>query len=133
MEAVALTTGFDIAFAVAVALAAVTLAFAALRRASPRLLGGALHTDLWFGLAWGAFPLLTAYFAVAERLGWAALAGAGFALCSSLAQRTLSTEVRFARRSAGDPEATRPLERALQLLSAALPLLAGALLLARAA
>jgi hypothetical protein len=97
------------------------------------LFGGALHTDLWFGLAWGAFPLLTAYFAVAERLGWAALAGAGFALCSSLAQRTLSTEVRFARRSAGDPEATRPLERALQLLSAALPLLAGALLLARAA
>ena len=97
------------------------------------LFGGALHTDLWFGLAWGAFPLVTAYFAVAERLGWAALAGAGFALCSSLAQRALSTEVRFARRSAGDPEATRPLERALQLLSAALPLLAGALLLARAA
>ena len=97
------------------------------------LFGGAFHSDLWFGLAWGAFPLLTAYFAVAERLGWAALAGAGFALCSSLAQRALSTEVRFARRSAGDPEATRPLERALQLLSAALPLLAGALLLARAA
>jgi hypothetical protein len=96
------------------------------------LFGGALHSDLWFGLAWGAFPLLTAYFAIAERLGWAALAGAGFALCSSLAQRRLSTEVRFARRSVGDPEATRPLERALQLLSAALPLLAGALLLARA-
>jgi hypothetical protein len=97
------------------------------------LAGGAFHSDLWFGLAWGAFPLLTGYFAVAERLGWAALAGAGFAVCSSLAQRALSTEVRFARRSVGDPEATRPLERALQLLSAALPLLAGALLLARAA
>jgi hypothetical protein len=97
------------------------------------LAGGAFHSDLWFGLAWGAFPLLTGYFAVAERLGWAALAGAGFAVCSSLAQRALSTEVRFARRSVGDPKATRPLERALQLLSAALPLLAGALLLARAA
>jgi len=97
------------------------------------LCGGAFHSDLWFGLAWGTFPLLTAYFASAERLRGEALAGAAFALCSSLAQRTLSTEVRFARRRAGDPEATRPLERGLQLLSAALPLLAGALLLARAA
>ena len=27
------------------------------------LLGGRFHTDLWFALAWGAFPLLTAYVA----------------------------------------------------------------------
>jgi hypothetical protein len=97
------------------------------------LLGGAFHSDLWFALAWGAFPLLTGYFASAERLGGEAFAGAGFAVLSSLAQRTLSTEVRFARRSAGDPAATRTAEQALQLLAAALPLLAGALLLARAA
>jgi hypothetical protein len=97
------------------------------------LFGGTFHSDLWFALAWGAFPLLTGYFASAERLGWAALAGAAFAVLSSLAQRVLSTEVRFARRQAGEPAATRPLERALQLLAAALPLLAGALLLARAA
>jgi hypothetical protein len=97
------------------------------------LFGGAFHSDLWFGLAWGAFPLLTAYFASAGHLRGEALAGAGFALCASLAQRRLSTEVRFARRSAGDPAATRPLELSLQLLSAAFPLLAGALLLARAA
>jgi len=97
------------------------------------LAGGAFHSDLWFALAWGAFPLLTGYFAAARGLGWAAVAGAAFALCSSLAQRVLSTEVRFARRSAGDPALTRPLERALQLLAAALPLLAGAVLLARAA
>jgi hypothetical protein len=97
------------------------------------LFGGAFHSDLWFGLAWGAFPLLTAYFASAETLRAEALAGAAFAVLSSLAQRTLSTEVRFARRRAGDPAATRPLEQALQLLAAALPLLAGALLLARAA
>jgi hypothetical protein len=97
------------------------------------LFGGTFHSDLWFAVAWGAFPLLTGYFAVAEKLGAAAFAGAAFAILSSLAQRVLSTEVRFARRQAGDPEATRPLERALQLLAAALPLLAGALLLARAA
>ena len=97
------------------------------------LAGGAFHSDLWFALAWGAFPLLTAYFASARRLDWAPIAGAAFAVCTSLAQRVLSTEVRFARRSAGDPALTRPLEIALQLLAAALPLLAGAVLLARAA
>jgi hypothetical protein len=96
------------------------------------LAGGAFHSDLWFALAWGGFPLLTAYFASARRLDWAALAGAAFAVCSSLAQRVLSTEVRFARRSAGDPALTRPLERALQLLAVAFPLLAAAVLLARA-
>ena len=95
--------------------------------------GGAFHSDAWFAGAWGAFPLLTAYFASARGLGWAAVAGAGFAFGSSLAQRTLSTEVRFARRTAGDPGLTEPIERALQLLAAALPLLAGAALLARAA
>jgi hypothetical protein len=97
------------------------------------LFRGVFHSNFWFATMWGAFPLLTAYFASARRLDWALIAGAAFAVCTSLAQRVLSTEVRFARRSAGDPEATRPLERALQLLSAALPLLAGALLLARAA
>jgi len=97
------------------------------------LFDGRFHSDLWFGLAWGAFPLLTAYFALEERLRAAAFAGAAFAVCASLAQRVLSTEVRFARRSEGDPVTTRPLERTLQLLSAALPLLAGALLLARSA
>lgn len=96
------------------------------------LLGGILHSDLWFALAWGAFPTLTGYFASAERIRPAALVAAAFAVCASLAQRTLSTQVRFARRRAGDPAPTRPLERTLQLLSAALPLLAGALLLARA-
>ena len=32
------------------------------------LFGGAFHSDVWFALAWGAFPLLTAYFACAGRL-----------------------------------------------------------------
>ena len=93
------------------------------------LLGGRFHTDLWFGIAWGAFPVLTGYFAATGRLHAEAVAAAAFALLSSLAQRTLSTEVRRARREletlAGAPE------RALQLLSAAMPLLAAAMLLNR--
>ena len=95
------------------------------------LFGGAFHSDLWFGIAWGAFPVLTAYFASAERLRAEAVLAAAFAVFASLAQRTLSTQVRFARRQAGDPATARPAEVALQLLAAALPLLAGALLLGR--
>jgi hypothetical protein len=62
------------------------------------VLGGRLHTDLVFALAWGAFPLLTAYFAVAGRIGWVAILGAVFAAATSAAQRSLSTQVRDVRR-----------------------------------
>jgi hypothetical protein len=95
------------------------------------LFGGALHSDLWFALAWGAFPALTAYFASAERLRGEAVAAAAFAALVSLAQRTLSTQVRHARRNLKDPAAARAAETALKLLAAAFPLLAGALLLFR--
>jgi hypothetical protein len=96
------------------------------------LFGGLFHGDLWFAASWGAFPVLTAYFAAAERLRLEAVAAAAFALLVSLAQRTLSTPVRAARRSAGgDRAAVRPAEIALKLLAGAMPLLAGALLLAR--
>jgi hypothetical protein len=100
------------------------------------LFGGAVHTDLWFAGAWGAFPVLTAYFASAERIRAEAVAGAAFAFLVSLAQRRLSTEVRRVRRGGGGPAAGAELalrgpEAALRLLSAALPALAGALLLMR--
>jgi hypothetical protein len=95
------------------------------------LFGGAFHSNLWFASAWGAFPVLTAYFASARELRGAAIVAALFALLVSLAQRTLSTEVRLARRRLGDPAAAQTAEVALKLLSAALPILAGALLLAR--
>jgi len=95
------------------------------------LFRGAFHSDLWFAGAWGAFPVLTAYFASAERIRGAAVAAAAFALVTSLTQRTLSRQVRLARRQLGDTASIRPAETALKLLCAALPLLAGALLLAR--
>jgi hypothetical protein len=96
------------------------------------LFGGALHSDLWFGLAWGAFPVLTAFFAAAERLRAEAFVAAAFAVLASLAQRALSTQARTARRSLGDPTGALPAELALRFLSVAMPLLAAALLLARA-
>jgi hypothetical protein len=62
------------------------------------LAGGRFHDDFWFALAWGTFPLLTAYLAVAERLDAVAVAGGLYAFALSLAQRQLSTPVRDVRR-----------------------------------
>jgi hypothetical protein len=60
--------------------------------------GGRFHGDAWFALSWGAFPLLTSYFATAETIDPTALAAAVFAYALSLAQRRLSTQVRDVRR-----------------------------------
>jgi hypothetical protein len=47
------------------------------------LFGGAFHGGLWFPAAWGAFPVLTAYFASARTLHGEAFAAAGYAFASS--------------------------------------------------
>jgi hypothetical protein len=62
------------------------------------LVGGRFHGDFWFALAWGSFPLVTAYFAAAEQLDAVVAAGAVFAFLLSRAQRLLSTPVRDVRR-----------------------------------
>ena len=112
------------------------------------LFGGAIHSDLWFAAAWGAFPVLTAYYASAERIRGEAAAAAAFAFLTSLAQRRLSTQARLVRRRTAAVEGrltlddgetltvdsellARAPEVALKLLAAAMPVLAGALLLAR--
>ncbi|MCH7998704.1 MAG: hypothetical protein IIA91_04375 [Chloroflexi bacterium] len=113
------------------------------------LFGGRFHSDFWFALAWGAFPLLTAYWASAERLEPAAAAGAAAAFALSLAQRTLSSRVRAIRRRVQSIEghityadgttetidkrwALATDERALMLLAATVVTASGAALLARA-
>jgi hypothetical protein len=62
------------------------------------LFGGRFHSDLWFGIAWGAFPVLTGYFVTAERVDIEAVLAAIAALLLSLAQRQLSSQVRTVRR-----------------------------------
>ena len=62
------------------------------------LWGGRLHNDVTFALAWGAFPVLTAYYAQASTLSLAAVVAAAFAGGLSLAQRVLSTQARDLRR-----------------------------------
>jgi len=112
------------------------------------LLGGRFHSDLWFGLAWGAFPLLTGYAACAGRVSAAAVLAAAWATLLSLAQRQLSTPVRRLRRQVtsvtgrleladGSSEAldaaalTAAPEAALRLLTAATVALAAALVAVR--
>jgi len=114
------------------------------------LFGGRFHGDVWFALAWGAFPLVTGYFAAAEQVRWEALIAAAFAGLSSYAQRTLSTPVRRLRRRvvavSGSLEladgSREPITReamiagneaALRALAAAIVALAVALVVLRAA
>ena len=114
-----------------------------------KLFDGRFHGGLWFPAAWGAFPVLTAYFASARTLHWAAIAAAVYAFAASWAQRRLSTPVRLVRRRVvavegsarlddgttlpldGDALAAAP-EASLKALAAASVLIAIALLLMRA-
>ena len=70
------------------------------------LFGGRFHSDLWFALAWGSFPLLTAYFAMVGTLHADAVVAAAFAALLSLAQRRLSTPARAVRRELTSVEGT---------------------------
>ena len=62
------------------------------------LFGGRLHRDLIFALSWGAFPVLTAYFAQHSRLSLTSALAALFAAFASLTQRRLSSPARELRR-----------------------------------
>lgn len=109
---------------------------------------GLFHSDLWFALAWGSFPFVTAYYASAEQFEPAAGFGAGAVFALSLAQRTLSRRVRILRRSVRSiegrvvhtdgrvedidrPWALAADEPALMLLAAAVSAIALAALFAR--
>jgi hypothetical protein len=100
------------------------------------LLGGRIHTDLGFGLAWGAFPLVTAYVAQTGAFRIETALAAAWATLLSLAQRRLSRTARRLRRETAEVEGrlvledgtTEPLTRAtlLEAPEAALRLLAAA-------
>jgi len=93
--------------------------------------GGRIHTDWGFALAWGAFPVLTAYFVEAQTIRVEAVIAAGYATAASLMQRTLSTTARRARRMHGAPAEAAAAERALRLGSIAAVCIAAAAVAAR--
>ena len=117
------------------------------------LFGGRFHTDFWFAAAWGAFPALTGFWAMALGVHSLAEAAAGVLVTLacfglSVAQRRLSTPARELRRRtvaiSGEQRladgTTReltaaslatPLDGALEALSGALVLLAAALVAIR--
>ena len=112
------------------------------------LFGGVVHTDLGFALAWGAFPVVTAYVAQTDTIHLATLIAALGATALSLAQRWLSTPARLLRRRTKQVDGTlvlddgsvlslshasllAPIERALQAISWGVIALAVALAVAR--
>jgi hypothetical protein len=70
------------------------------------LFNGRLHNDFTFAAAWGAFPVLTAYYAQAETLRVPAIAAAVAAYWLSMAQRRLSTPARMLRRQVASVDGT---------------------------
>jgi hypothetical protein len=107
------------------------------------LFGGRFHSDLWFAVAWGAFPVVTGAVAVAGTVRAATVIAAVWATVLSLAQRRLSTPVRRGRREvvsvtgelelAGGSRETVTHEALVEAPEAALKLLAAATVLIAAA
>ena len=112
------------------------------------LFGGRFHNAFWLATAWGAFPVLTAYFAMAGRITGEAVLAALFAALLIRAQQVLSTPVRDVRRrtvsvtgtidrtdgsriAIGPETLTGPPETALRFMAAASVALAAALLVLR--
>jgi hypothetical protein len=112
------------------------------------LFGGRFHNGFWLATAWGAFPVVTAYFAVADRIRGEAVLAAVYAALLIRAQQVLSTPVREVRRRTvsitgtieradgsriplGPETLTGPPETALRFMAAASVALAAALLVLR--
>jgi hypothetical protein len=112
------------------------------------LFGGVMHSDTWFALAWGAFPVLVGAYTQHWTLSVAAGVAAVAAFFLSLGQRTLSTPARMLRRRVsavavrltftdgteselGRAELLAPIERALRYFVCATSAVALAMVLAR--
>jgi hypothetical protein len=112
------------------------------------LFGGVLHSDVWFALAWGAFPVLVGAYTQHWTLSLAAGVAAVGAFFLSLGQRALSTPARTLRRRVTQvavrltftdgterelsrAELLSPIERALRFFVWATSAVAVAMVLAR--
>jgi hypothetical protein len=112
------------------------------------LFGGVMHSDAWFALAWGAFPVLVGAYTQHWTLSVAAGVAAVAAFFLSLGQRTLSTPARMLRRRVsavavqltftdgteselGRAELLAPIERSLRYFVCATSAVAVAMVLAR--
>ena len=109
--------------------------------------GGLVHNDFGFAASWGAFPLLTGYYAQHWSISVGAWLAAVGAFGLSFAQRVLSTQARWLRRSVRDldargtlnngtsveltiPGLLRPIETALRAVSWSLVAVAAGMVIA---
>lgn len=109
--------------------------------------GGLVHNSAGFAASWGAFPLLTGYYAQHWSISVGACLAAAGAGGLSFAQRTLSTQARWLRRSVRDldghgtlndgtpteltiPGLLRPIETALKAVSWSLVAVAAGMVIA---
>ncbi|HEX7106394.1 MAG TPA: hypothetical protein VF218_10540 [Acidothermaceae bacterium] len=109
--------------------------------------GGFAHNAIGFGLAWGAFPTLTGYYAQHWTVSVSAVVASAAAFALTLGQRALSTPARWLRRrvvavtsiatlaDGGEQQLTssdlvRPLEHALRAITCGVVLVAVALVIA---
>ncbi len=145
----AIAIGIAGLFIVSFALAPLVLVGALLVPAyNLELAGGRFHSDLWFALAWGAFPAFTGYFVCALAVRPAGVLVAAACCMLSLAQRRLSTPARELRRRTESvtgeqrlsdgtvveldrAQLSAPLEGALSAMWVALVLLAAGLIAVR--
>jgi hypothetical protein len=112
------------------------------------LAGGRVHNDVWFALAWGAFPAFTGYFVNALEIRPEGILVAAACFLLSSAQRRLSTPARELRRRTSSltgeqrlsdgtvvqldiQRLSDPLEGALSAMWLALVLLAAGLVIVR--
>jgi hypothetical protein len=112
------------------------------------LIGGRVHSDIWFAIGWGAFPALTGYFINAEKVALPGLLIALGCMVMSIAQRRLSSPARELRRRTSSISGVRttpdgrheelslsallaPLDGALAALSVAVVLTTCAIVAAR--
>lgn len=106
------------------------------------------HSDYWFAFAWGAFPALTSYWINSPTVSVSIVLLAAGCFAISLAQRTLSTPVRAIRRKTLKVEGSMLMadgssesldsakmlsapEKALSLMSAAMVVVSGSLMVYR--
>jgi hypothetical protein len=93
--------------------------------------GGLIHNELGLALSWGGLTVLSSYWVEAQTLRADAILAAVYGTVMIVAQRTLSTPVRKARRELGDAASVAPLERTLRLLALGNIVLGAAIVAAR--
>lgn len=100
------------------------------------IMGGRFHNRFWFGLSWGAFPVLTSYWVQKGSISYVAILVAAVCLMLALIQNYFSRRAKSIRRSVKPPDEIeirrmKSYERALRGMAFAIPIVVTCLFIAR--